>query len=110
MAQLVTPEELPAAHPTPGIVRKVVAGQALMLAEFTISAGCKIPPHTHPAEQVGYVVRGRALFRSAGSVRELWAGSVYAVPGGEEHELEVLGDKDAVFIDVFTPVREEYLP
>ena len=110
MVRLVTPEELPVAYPSPGIVRRIVAGQALMLAEFTISAGCSIPPHTHPHEQIGYVVRGRALFISGDSERELGAGSVYAVPGGELHEVRVLGDEDATFVDVFTPVREEYLP
>ena len=110
MAQLVTPEELPVANPSPGIVRRVVAGQGLMLAEFTISAGCRIPPHSHPHEQIGYVVSGRALFRSGDAVRELRAGSAYAVPGGEVHEVQVLGDEDATFVDVFTPIREDYLP
>jgi quercetin dioxygenase-like cupin family protein len=110
MAQLMTPEELPEAHPSPGIVRRVVAGQALMLAEFTISAGCKIPPHSHPHEQIGYVVAGRARFISGESVRDLGPGSVYAFPCGVLHEVQVLGDDDATFVDVFTPVREEYMP
>jgi quercetin dioxygenase-like cupin family protein len=110
MAQLVTPEELPVAHPSPGITRRVVAGQALMLAEFTFSAGSRIPPHSHQHEQIGYVVAGRARFISGDSVRELGPGSVYAFPGGVVHEVQVLEGEDATFVDVFTPLREEYMP
>lgn len=109
MAQLILGSELPVAHPSEGVERRVVAGQKLMLAAFTIAAGQRMPAHSHPHEQIGYVVSGRALFRSGGSERELGPGSVYAVPGGETHEVEVLGDEDATFVDVFTPLREEFL-
>ncbi|MHB0877356.1 MAG: cupin domain-containing protein [Anaerolineae bacterium] len=109
MAQLLQGSELPVSEPAPGIVRRVVAGQELMLAAFTIAAGQKMPAHSHPHEQIGYVVSGRARFRVGDVVRELAAGGVYAVPSGVEHEVEVLGSEDATFIDVFTPLRQDFL-
>ena len=109
MAQLMLGSELPVAHPAAGISRQVVAGQELMLAVYTIAAGQKMPAHSHPQEQIGYVVSGRARFRCGGCERELEAGAVYAVPSGEEHEVEVLGGQDATFVDVFTPLRQDFL-
>jgi quercetin dioxygenase-like cupin family protein len=39
---------------------------------------------------------------------ELQPGDSWCIPGGAEHEAQVL--EDSVAIEVFSPIREDYLP
>ena len=92
----------------PGVVRRTLnSGDRTTLIEVTLAGGAVVPSHTHPHEQVGYVARGRVRFEIDGEARELRAGDSYLVPGGASHEVTAL--EPSVCIDVFSPVREEYL-
>ena len=66
-----------------------------------------VPPHRHPSEQSGYVVSGRYRLRVAQYDQILEPGDSYAIPENVEHSLEVLDAGEVV--DVFTPVRYDYL-
>lgn len=91
----------------PGLQRKTMATtEKLMLAEFSAEAGTVVPVHTHPNEQVGYVVRGQVKMTIAGVDYELEAGDSYAIPAGVPHGAVFL--TQAVVVDVFTPPREDY--
>jgi quercetin dioxygenase-like cupin family protein len=99
----VTPVEM-----FPGVVRRTLnSGDSTTLIEVSIARGAIVPAHTHPHEQIGYVARGRVSFVIDGTKAELRAGDGYLVPGGAVHE--VTGIEDSICIDVFSPVREEYL-
>ncbi len=92
----------------PGVVRRTLnSGDKTTLIEVTLGEGAVVPSHTHPHEQVGYVASGRVRFEIGGETRELAAGDSYLVPGGAPHEVTAL--EPSVCIDVFSPVREEYL-
>ena len=91
----------------PGIVRRTLnEGANASLHELRMAKGSHVPAHTHPHEQIGYLASGRFRFRLGDTWRELAAGDSWCVPGGIEHEVEVL--EDCVAIDVFSPVRDEY--
>ena len=109
MAQLVKAAELEAVSPADGIARRIVVGDKLMLALIEIQPGHPVQPHSHPHEQMGYVVSGRVRFRAGSLHRELGPGDLYAMSGGEEHGVEVLGQEPALLLDVFTPVRDDFL-
>jgi len=92
----------------PAVVRRTLtSGDRATLVEITLDKGGVVPAHNHPHEQAGYVVRGRVRFAIDGAERELRAGDGYLVPGGASHEVTAL--EASVCIDVFSPVREEYL-
>ena len=92
----------------PGVVRRTLnSGDRTTLIEVTLARDAVVPSHTHPHEQVGYVASGRVRFEIDGEERELHAGDSYLVPGGASHEVTAL--EPSVCIDVFSPVREEYL-
>jgi len=92
----------------PGVVRRALnSGDKTTLVEITLARGSTVPMHNHPHEQIGYVVSGRVRFQIGDSTRELGPGDSYCAPGGEMHGVEAL--EDAVCIDIFSPVREEYL-
>jgi quercetin dioxygenase-like cupin family protein len=92
----------------PGVVRRTLtSGDRETLVEVTIAEGSEVPDHSHPHEQVGYVVRGRVRFTIGGEAQELQAGDGYLVPADVSHEVTAL--EPSVSIDIFSPVREEYL-
>ena len=92
----------------PGVVRRTLnSGDRATLIEVTLAEGAVVPVHTHPHEQIGYVAEGRVRFDIDGEERELAAGDSYLVPGGAPHLVTAL--EASVCIDVFSPVREEYL-
>ena len=67
------------------------------------------PVHAHPHEQITLVERGRARFTIEEQTRIASAGDVLHFPSGTRHGATML-DEEVVLIDIFTPVREDFLP
>ena len=83
-------------------------GEKTLMGQFNIAQGSAIPPHSHPHEQTGFIVSGKLRLTVEDEVFEAQAGDSWCLPGGVEHAAEAL--EDAVVIEVFSPVREDYLP
>ena len=97
----------PAVEAAPGVERRVLAcGDQIMIVQFTIQKDAEVPAHTHPHEQVGFVVSGRVNMRIGDETREIGPGEGYAVPGGVVHG--ATGITEAVVADSFHPVRDDY--
>ncbi len=93
----------------PGVRRRtLVHGRHTLLGEFKLAKDAVIPLHRHPQEQTGYLVSGRLLFSIAGREYDCGPGDSWMIPGGVEHAVRV--PEDSVVIEVFSPVREDYLP
>lgn len=91
----------------PGLIRRTLAwGEKAMICEITAEEGVVIPLHSHPHEQVGYVISGQVELVSAGETFIARAGDSYAIPGHVEHSARFLAPSQ--LIEVFSPVREEY--
>jgi quercetin dioxygenase-like cupin family protein len=92
-----------------GILRRpLVWGERMMLLEFRVPKGTGIPRHDHPHEQLGYVVSGRMEFTIGDQTRVLGPGDTYLMPSNVPHHTRAL--EDSVVVDVFAPVREDYIP
>jgi unsaturated pyranuronate lyase len=92
----------------PGVTRRTLnSGDRTTLVEISIAKGATIPVHDHPHEQIGYVAKGTLRFQIGDEVRDLTTGDSYCIPGGVGHGVEALDD--VVAVDIFSPVREEYL-
>jgi quercetin dioxygenase-like cupin family protein len=89
-------------------IKSLVHGQKTHLIEFRLEKGNSLPPHAHPHEQTGYLVSGRLSLVIEQETYAVGPGDSWSIPGGVEHGVEVL--EDAVAVEVFSPVREEYLP
>jgi quercetin dioxygenase-like cupin family protein len=91
----------------PGLIRRTLAdGESLMICEFTFDADVEVPNHTHPHEQVGYVVSGRIRLTIDGESSELGPGDSYHIPSNVPHGAITL--EPAVVVDAFSPPREDY--
>lgn len=93
----------------PGVaLRTLVHGDRTLMGEFRIAAGAVIPSHHHPYEQTGYLVSGRMEFDVEGVRRVAEPGDSWSLPAGVVHGARAV--EDTVVIEVFSPVREDYLP
>lgn len=83
-------------------------GEKTLMGRFSLEKGAVIPPHSHPHEQTGFMVSGKLRFKAENEVLEVETGDSWCIPGGAEHSVEAL--EDSVIVEVFSPVREDYLP
>jgi quercetin dioxygenase-like cupin family protein len=92
------------------ITRRFVAGEQAMVAQICFKAGDMAPRHSHPNEQITYLVSGALRFQlGEHGEQELVAraGEVLVIPSGLPHAAEALEDTEVV--DVFAPPREDWL-
>ena len=91
----------------PGVTVRTCAAERMMmsLAEFVPHAG--VEEHSHPHEQVGMVLQGRAVFYIGGEQKTLGPGDQFRIPGGVPHRVVAL-DEPVRALDIFYPIREDY--
>lgn len=82
-------------------------GEKTLMAEFRLEKGAKLPAHSHPHEQTGYMVSGCMNLTIGGNSCRIEAGDSWCIPGDVEHYAEAL--EDSVAIEIFSPVREDYI-
>jgi quercetin dioxygenase-like cupin family protein len=92
----------------PGVAIATTAGQGMLISVVTFEPDSVVPDHSHPHEQMGYLVSGRLDFTVGGVTRTLGPGDVWRIPGGVVHRVRAIGGP-AVALDVFHPIREDYL-
>ena len=92
-----------------GSDRRVLSwNDQLMAVEVSFEAGSAGAPHSHPHTQCSYVLSGRFRYSVEEECAELGPGDSIVVPGGLEHGTVCL--EKGVLLDIFTPVREDFLP
>ncbi len=100
-------EDAKAVEMLPGLIRRVLAtDDTMMLAEFSFEKGVEVPLHTHPHDQVGYVVSGCMRMVMGEQTLECGPGDSYHAPPDVPHAGAAL--EPSVVIDVFSPPREDY--
>lgn len=91
----------------PLFARRVIHGDRLTLAQVFLKKGCQVPLHSHENEQISNVYEGRLRFEIGGREQIVGVGEAVHIPPGVPHLAEALDD--CVCLDVFTPVREDWL-
>jgi len=85
-----------------------VYGEKTLFTEFRLKKESDLPSHSHPHEQTGYLVSGKIRLTVGDETLDAEPGDSWCIPGGVEHGAEIL--EDSIAIEVFSPVREDYLP
>ena len=89
-------------------MKTLAHGDRTSLSLFKIKKDAVIPSHSHPHEQTGYLVSGKMVF-TIGDARQIAeSGDSWSIPGDVEHDVHAL--EDCLVVEVFSPVREDYLP
>jgi quercetin dioxygenase-like cupin family protein len=91
------------------ITRKTLShGARTLMTEFRLEQGAVLPKHRHPHEQTGYLVSGRMDLTIGNDTHAVEPGDSWCIPGDTDHSAVARADSAA--IEVFSPVREDYLP
>ena len=67
-----------------------------------------VRPHSHPFEQIVYVVKGTMRLHVGDDVIVSGPGGLILIPPDVEHYGEPVGDEPVLNLDVFSPIRDDY--
>jgi len=92
-----------------GLRRQVLTyGPELMLVKVAFEAGGVGAPHQHPHVQLSYVESGVFEATVGGQTQVLHPGDTFYAPSNVRHG--VVCQQAGVLLDVFNPLREDFLP
>ncbi len=92
---------------TDKLSRKLISGKKVMLAQVFLKKGCVVVSHSHESEQMTYILSGSLKLRLPDREVTLNEGDVLHIPSTVEHSAVAL--EDTVDLDVFSPIREDWL-
>ena len=106
---LYFPTRQECAHQTsfPGVTIQTCAAEQMMLSYVELQPHSVVAEHSHPHEQVGMVLEGRAIFFIGGEEKTLSKGDMYRIPGHVKHRVVAL-EEPVKALDIFHPIREDY--
>jgi len=87
--------------------RQVVNGEKAMVARLWLFKDCVVPLHHHESEQISLVLEGALKFELEGREVTVRAGEVLVIPSNVPHS--ALAMEDTIGIDVFSPIRYDWL-
>ena len=99
--------EEPVEQLNPSIGRQMLHTDRMTVARIHLAAGAVVPRHQHENEQVANVVSGRLRFIVDDDQVVVGVGDSVTIPPNVPHEVEAL--EDTIVIDVFAPVREDWV-
>jgi quercetin dioxygenase-like cupin family protein len=85
----------------------LVSSAAMTLVRHRMVQGWRGTAHSHPHEQMVYIVSGSIEVNVGGTSHRVQAGDSFIVASNVVHQATAL--EDSVVLDIFTPAREEYL-
>src|SRR5713226_6544009 len=101
-------DSIPVERVQEGIERQMVVGKNVMICRFHFAPNLVTPAHEHPHEQMTLIQKGRVLFTIGDEQKIVRAGDVLHFPSGTRHGATML-DEEVILIDVFSPIREDFL-
>ncbi|MEM6761246.1 MAG: cupin domain-containing protein [Pseudomonadota bacterium] len=108
MANVYRWSELPRENVRPGVSRTAFRGDNALMVMNWLEPGMEVKPHSHPFEQLAYILAGRVRFTIGGETVEVGAGEVVRIPPDVMHCGEPVSNEVAINLDVFAPVRDDY--
>ncbi len=107
--EVIASQDESMSHPEAGLRRQVMSWSPdMMLVRHRMKKGWVGARHSHPHEQMVYIISGHLTFEYPGGVLEAKAGDSFLVPGDVVHQASA--QEDSEVLDIFTPYREDYAP
>jgi quercetin dioxygenase-like cupin family protein len=101
-------DSIPVERISDGIDRQMVVGQNIMICRLRFDALVDTPVHSHPHEQMTFVMKGKVKFSIDGNTVVVVPGDILHFPPDQRHGATML-DEEVVLIDIFSPIREDFL-
>src|SRR5215813_4373263 len=99
--------DIPPEPINPSIARQFISAERVTIARFELTRGGVVPRHAHENEQVSYIVSGALKFVLDDREVVVRGGELIQIPPNVPHAAEVV--EDCVAIDVFSPVRQDWI-
>jgi quercetin dioxygenase-like cupin family protein len=99
--------EIPEEQMSATISRQAIHGATMTVARIRLRKGAVVPLHQHTNEQISMVESGLMRFVISGEERILRGGETLTIPPNAPHLVEAL--EDSLAVDVFSPVREDWI-
>ena len=103
-------DDLPKEALKPGLERRLVSTERMMLAHVYFEQGASVPTHAHENEQLTYILEGVLRFwlgEEESDVVDVAAGEVLHIPSLLPHRAEAL--ERTLDVDIFCPPRQDWL-
>jgi quercetin dioxygenase-like cupin family protein len=103
-------DDMAKAELKPGLHRRLVSTERMMLAHVYLDEGCVVPKHSHENEQLTYILEGVLRFwlgDDESEVIDVAAGEVLHIPSGLPHKAQAL--ERTLDVDIFCPPRQDWL-
>jgi quercetin dioxygenase-like cupin family protein len=99
--------DVPSEQINDAVARRFITGDSITVGRFELKQGGVVPSHSHVNEQISIVLSGALLFTIDGRETVVKAGEVMQIPADAAHQVEVL--EDTLVVDVFSPVRQDWI-
>ena len=104
---IINREDCVRLDPAPGQVIFAAECEKTTITIMEFDPHVVTPEHSHPHEQVGYLIEGEAEYVIQGRSYPVRPGQMWRLPGGVPHRVKV-GDRPMRVVEVFYPVREDF--
>ena len=92
----------------PLLSRQFVTGAQAMFARIVLTRGCIVPRHSHPNEQLAFILQGSLRFDfDDGTSHIVNSGEVLVIPSNLPHSATAL--EDTIDFDIFAPPRQDWI-
>ncbi len=88
------------------VLIKSVTGERMQMLLIQLKSGEKTY-HSHPQEQMGYILSGKVELTIAGEKKVCGCGEGYYIPSNVPHGFEVCSKEDLEYIEIFCPSKAE---
>jgi len=99
--------ELPETDMLPGIERRAVWLDQVMITFFTFQSNAIVPEHAHENEQITVVTSGAMEFTMGDETRTLRAGDGVCISPNVKHSARILDELTEAY-DAWGPPRDDY--
>ena len=89
------------------LMHPLAHGEKTNMIETNLAKGGVHQLHSRPYEQSGYLIPGKTRLTVESQRYDVEPGDSWCIPADVKHAMEIL--EDAVIVEIFSPVREEYL-
>lgn len=92
----------------PGVTRQIIGYDSdIMMVKVFFEKGAIGYKHSHPHQQISYLLSGKFEVNIGDNIDTLQAGDGFIAPSNIEHELKCL--EGGIIIDTFSPMREDFI-
>jgi quercetin dioxygenase-like cupin family protein len=100
-------QQIPREQLNPLVTRQLLHGDTMTIAYIYLQSGAVVGRHSHINEQVTNLLSGRLKFVFDDGETTIATGQSLQIPSNVPHRVEAL--EDSVALDVFSPVREDWI-